>query len=92
MKKGKVVVSNKLGIHARVAAEIVREASRYKSTIYVEKVDDGMKANCKSILGLLALGAGRGTVLNLEVDGEDENQAFEALRKIFEGDDGEKGV
>lgn len=84
MKREKVVVSNRYGIHARVAAAIVKEASKYKSDIYIEKIDDGMRANCKSILGLLALGASKGTVLNLEVDGEDETDAFEAMKQLFE--------
>ena len=92
MKKGKVVVSNRYGIHARVAAEIVKEAGRYKSTIYLEKLDNGMRANCKSILGLLALGAGRGTVLNLEVEGEDEQQAFDALKRLIGGEGHEGGA
>ncbi|BAT71256.1 phosphocarrier protein Hpr [Thermosulfidibacter takaii ABI70S6] len=84
MKKERIVVSNKYGIHARVAAAIVKEASKYKSDIYIEKEDDGMKANCKSILGLLALGASKGTVLTLEVNGEDEQDAVEAMKNLFE--------
>ncbi len=84
MKKGKVVVSNKHGIHARVAASIVKEAARFSSDIYLERLDNGLRANCKSILGLLALGASKGTELGLEVEGVDEDAAFEAMSRLFE--------
>ncbi len=85
MKRKKIVVENKYGIHARVAAAIVKEASKFSSKIYLEREDNNLRANCKSILGLLALGASKGTVLNLEVEGEDEERAFNAMRELLEG-------
>ena len=88
VKREKVEVKNKLGIHARVAAMIVKEASKYASDIYLEK--NGMKANCKSILGLLALGASRGTILELSAEGTDESEAFEAMKRLFEERFGEE--
>ncbi len=88
VKREKVEVKNKLGIHARVAAMIVQEASRFASDAYLDK--NGMRANCKSILGLLALGASRGTVLELIVEGKDEDRAFEALKRLFEERFGEE--
>ncbi len=84
MKKDRVVVHNRYGIHARVAAAIVKEAAKFKSDIYISRVDDGLRANCKSILGLLALGASRGTVLDIEATGEDEQEAVEAVKNLIE--------
>ena len=82
MKEGKVKIKNKYGIHARVAALIVKEASKFKSEIFLEK--DGLSANCKSILGLLALGATKNSELFLKVEGKDEDKAFNAMKKLLE--------
>jgi phosphocarrier protein HPr len=72
-----VLVNNPLGLHARAAARFVRVASRFVSQIRVARgarVMDG-----KSILGLLLLGAARGTELTVSADGPDEGAAIEAL-------------
>jgi phosphocarrier protein len=70
-------IKNKLGIHARPAAEFVKAASRFKSDINVRKNDN--RVNGKSIMGILMLGAACGTEIEVEIDGEDEEQALEAL-------------
>ncbi len=88
MKKEKVEVKNKLGLHARVAAMIVKEASKFSSDIYLEK--NGLRANCKSILGLLALGASKGSTLELTAEGEDEEAALKAIKELFDNLFGEK--
>ena len=82
MKREKVEVKNKLGLHARVAAMIVKEASKFSSDIYLEK--NGLRANCKSILGLLALGASKGSTLELTAEGEDEEAALKAIKELFD--------
>lgn len=58
-------VSNKMGIHARPAAMIVRVASRFEGEIWVEK--EGDKVNAKSIMGIMMLAAAKGTVLTFHV-------------------------
>jgi phosphocarrier protein len=72
-----VVVSNKLGLHARPAAMFVRVANRFSSDILVEK--DGEEINGKSIMGLMLLAAGCGSRLKLTITGKD---AGEMLREI----------
>ncbi len=89
MRKEKIEVKNKLGLHARVAAMIVKEASKYNSDLYLEK--NGIRANCKSILGLLALGAAKGSTLELTAEGSDEDKALEAIKRLFEERFGEEG-
>jgi phosphocarrier protein HPr len=77
-----VVIKNKLGIHARPAGQFVREASKYKSMIYIGK--NGSEVNGKSIMGVLMLAAACGTKLELRIDGEDEFAAMEALVDLIE--------
>ena len=71
--KPQVVVLNKLGIHARPAAQFVRAANKFKCDIFVEK--DGEKVNGKSIMGLMMLAAGPGSKLLLVAEGEDAARA-----------------
>ncbi len=82
MREGFVVIKNTLGIHARPATAFVRLASKYKSK--VEVIKDGYVADGKSILDILALGAERGSKILLRVEGEDEDEAFKALKDLLE--------
>lgn len=75
-----VTVKNKWGMHARAAALFRDCASRYKADITV--VREHMRANAKSLLGLIALGASQGTVLKIEARGEDANLALDALEQL----------
>jgi phosphocarrier protein HPr len=79
---GEVVIKGEVGLHARPAADFVREAEKYESEVWL--VRDGGKVNGKSILGILTLAAEKGTVLILEVDGVDEEDAFKALKARLE--------
>ncbi len=79
-----VIIRNKLGIHARPAQMIVELAKKFKSDIYIEK--DGMRANARSLLGILMLVAPKGTKLKLIAEGEDAKEAVEALAKLIEED------
>ncbi len=83
MLEGSVKVVNALGLHARAAAQLVRLASRYRSTITLRRDDTGAFANAKSILSVLALAAPFGTELMFEVDGDDEREASDAISDIF---------
>lgn len=74
-------IENKLGLHARAAANFVNTASKYKSDVYVTK--DGMTVNGKSIMGLLTLAAATGTEIKLTVTGKDAEHAFNELKKLI---------
>jgi len=88
MREKKVVIPNKLGIHARPATLFAETASRFQSEVTVEK--DGMEVNGKSILGLMMLVAPKGTEIIIRTEGPDENEAIEALTKLVEEGFGEE--
>ncbi|MBV8519703.1 MAG: HPr family phosphocarrier protein [Acidobacteria bacterium] len=77
-----VEIKNKLGLHARAAAKLVHTAARFKSDIKIRKGDE--EVDGKSILGILLLAAGRGSVITLRADGEDERQALDDIEKLIE--------
>lgn len=74
-------IQNKLGIHARPAAQFVKMANRFQADITVEK--DGEEVDGKSIMGLMMLAAGHGSVIVVRADGEDENAALEAIADLI---------
>src|SRR6266516_376146 len=78
-----LLVSNKLGIHARPAAMFVRTANRFHCEIFVEK--DGEKVNGKSIMGLMMLAAGPGSKLTVHAHGQDAVQALAELETLIRG-------
>ncbi len=78
-----IEVKNKMGVHARPAAMIVRVANRFKSDIYFEK--DQEVVDGKSIMGLMMLAAGQGSKLRLSASGDDATDACKALEELFEG-------
>lgn len=82
MKTVQVKVSNKNGIHLRLAGELVKNSSRFKSHIIIRK--DSEEINAKSILSVAGLGAEYGSELLITADGEDEEQAVDSLRELFE--------
>ncbi len=77
-----VSVTNRYGLHARPAAELVKLASRFRSEVWVEK--DGLEVNGKSIMGVLMLAAESGSKLRLRVVGDDAETALEALAHLIE--------
>jgi phosphocarrier protein HPr len=90
MVKSEVKIINGLGLHARAAAGLVRLAEKYKSTVKLHRSDNSSKsADAKSILSILSLAAAKGTVLIVEVEGEDEQQALAAVEEIFANGFGE---
>lgn len=89
MLEGKVKIVNPLGLHARAAAQLVRLASGYQSDIKLLRSDNNTVADAKSILSVLTLAAARGCELGLRVEGEDEEEAFQAVREIFTNGFGE---
>ena len=87
MIEGEFVIPNKLGLHARAAAQIVKSASAYKSKITLSK--DGLDVDGKSIMGILLLAAARGSILTITTDGADEQAALDALVVLVESGFGE---
>lgn len=88
MVERKIEVINKLGLHARPAAMLVQKASKFKSEIKLQKED--VEANAKSILSVMMLAAEVGSFLIIKAEGEDEEQAVEAIANLFEEKFGEE--
>jgi phosphocarrier protein HPr len=83
MLEGKVKIINPLGLHARAAAQLVRLAGSFTSSIKLVRTDNAVMAEAKSILSVLTLAASKGTELELKVEGEDEERAFQSISEIF---------
>ncbi len=81
-------IQNRLGIHARPAAKIAKEANRHRCDIRVAK--DGLDVNGKSIMGIMMLAAAQGNVIKILVEGEDENEAIRALGELIHDKFGEE--
>jgi phosphocarrier protein len=81
MKSKKVKIINRAGIHARPAALLVQTANEYDSQIFLEK--DSEKINGKSIMGIITLGATFDSEINIIAEGNDEEQAVEAIATLF---------
>jgi phosphocarrier protein HPr len=84
-----VVITNRLGLHARAAALLVRTANTFQSAIRLERVDKTAAADAKSILSVLMLAASRGTELLMTADGTDEEAAINSLCGLFSSGFGE---
>ncbi len=85
-----VLVSNRLGLHARAAAKLVRLASRFSSEIHLSRENANQQIDSKSILGVLMLAASKGTRLVISIDGKDEHEAGEAISRLFDEKFGEE--
>lgn len=83
-----IEVQNQTGLHARPAAAFVQTAAKYKSNITIEKEEK--KANAKSMLALLTIGASKGSIVRITAEGEDENQAVTALTELIKTKFGEE--
>lgn len=83
-----LVITNKLGLHARAAAKLTQLASRYKSDIYIAR--GAQRVNAKSIMGVMMLAAGLGVTVKIDAQGEDEAQALQDIRMLFESKFGER--
>lgn len=82
-----VRIVNKLGIHARPAAEIVKCAAKFRSNITI--IRDDLEVNGKSIMGVMMLAAECGSSILIRADGEDEQAAIEALAAVVANGFGE---
>lgn len=88
MVSKETTIINKTGLHARPASMFAQAAGKFKSNITIFKGD--RKANAKSMLNILALSLSKDTVITISAEGEDEEQAVDALIKLLESKFGEE--
>ena len=81
MVERSVTIVNKLGIHARPAAEIVKTASKFGSNITI--VRDDLEVNGKSIMGVMMLAAEQGSTIDIKAEGADADAALDALEAVI---------
>ncbi|MBI2335596.1 MAG: HPr family phosphocarrier protein [Deltaproteobacteria bacterium] len=85
--KKELKIGNELGLHARAAAKLVKLANRFPCEIFIRKGES--MANSKSIMGLLTLAAGKGSVINIEARGEEAELALTAIEDLINSKFGE---
>jgi phosphocarrier protein len=81
------IIVNRLGLHARAAAQLVQTANRFQSDVMIEK--DGNEVNGKSIMGLLMLAAPQGTTISISVSGVDAEEAMKVIGQLINDGFGE---
>jgi phosphocarrier protein len=81
MAKKEFTILNKLGIHARPAAQFVKTANRFQADVFVEK--DGEEVDGKSIMGLMMLAAGHGSIITVSSEGMDAEAALLAIEDLI---------
>jgi phosphocarrier protein HPr len=77
-----VVITNKIGLHARPAALLIQEAARFQSQIHLQSGEKA--ANARSLTGILKLGAQMGAEITIRAEGEDAGEAVQALVALVE--------
>jgi phosphocarrier protein HPr len=88
MKTKDLLIENRLGLHARAAAQIVKTATAYSSRIVLSR--DGVEVDGKSIMGIMMLAAAKGTTVLVRAEGDDEDRAMEGMERLFRDKFGEK--
>lgn len=81
MVQAETTIINKLGLHARASGVLTQTAGKFKSDIWITK--NGRRVNAKSIMGVMMLAAGKGSVVTIETDGEDEQAALDAVLALI---------
>ncbi|MEY4213305.1 MAG: hypothetical protein RL458_1531 [Pseudomonadota bacterium] len=84
-----IVISNRLGLHARASAKLTKLAGTFRSEVFLTRND--RRVNAKSIMGVMMLAAGLGSEIGIEIDGPDEQAAMTALRALIDDKFGEGG-
>jgi len=82
-----VTISNKLGLHARASAKLTKLAGSYSCDVWLARGD--RRVNAKSIMGVMMLAAGLGVTIDVETDGEREDEAMDALLALIDDKFGE---
>lgn len=83
-----VMITNKLGLHARPAAKLVQTSSTFESDIVLIK--ENLEVNAKSIMGVMMLAAEMGATILIRADGPDEKEAVKAVAHVFNSKFGEE--
>ncbi len=83
-----IVITNKLGLHARAAAKLTQTAGRFQSEVYIAR--GPQRVNAKSIMGVMMLAAGLGVTVTVDAEGPDADAALEEIRRLFENKFGEQ--
>ena len=81
MARAEVEIVNKRGLHARASAKLTQIASGFRSEVWLSR--NGRRVNAKSIMGVMMLAAGKGTMVVIEASGEDAEAALAALVKLI---------
>ncbi len=84
MKKFEYTITDPIGIHARPAGLLVKEAQKFKCDIFIKNTENSKHGDAKKIFAVMGLGANTGTKVELTCDGEDEDTAIESLKIFFE--------
>ncbi len=87
MIRSSITISNKLGLHARASAKLTKLAGGFACDIHLTR--NGRRVNAKSIMGVMMLAAGLGSVVEIEAEGANEQEAVTALRSLVESKFGE---
>jgi phosphocarrier protein len=87
MLRQQIEIVNRLGLHARASAKLTQVAGSFKSEVWMTR--DGRRVNAKSIMGVMMLAAGKGSSVELETEGPDEQAAMDALVALIEDKFGE---
>ncbi|MGO2354520.1 MAG: HPr family phosphocarrier protein [Marinomonas foliarum] len=87
MLEESIVIINKLGLHARAAGKLIETTTRFSCDITIEK--DGRNVDGKSIMAMMMLAAGKGTEINIKANGEDEQDAINAIVELINNRFGE---
>lgn len=91
MLERQVTIVNRLGMHARASAKFVMAASKFKSEIWINKIDGGERVEGKSIMGLMMLAAAKGDDVLITAKGEDAEEALDLLSALIGKKFGEEG-
>ena len=87
MQQREIEIINKLGLHARASAKLTQLAGQFTAEVWITR--EGRKVNAKSIMGVMMLAAAKGSIVAIETDGPDEEQAMAALVALINGKFGE---
>lgn len=87
MINSSITISNKLGLHARASAKLTKLAGSFPCEVWMTR--NGRRINAKSIMGVMMLAAGYNTVVEIETDGEQEQEAMDALLALINDKFGE---
>jgi phosphocarrier protein len=87
MLRQEIEIVNRLGLHARASAKLTQLAGTYSSEVWMAR--DGRRVNAKSIMGVMMLAAAKGTNIEFEIDGPDEQAAMDAIIALINDKFGE---